>query len=247
MKRLKKNVQTFNRDIEENKGYKYSDNKLFSSIVSNKRINRAIADNMSGAYKSMLDIGCGDGTFSDDLRKTFPAIKMSATDPASNAVALGEKKYEHIKFFVSNILDEKTFNKQAGQYDVALLRGVLHHLNDPTLAIKNALKLADNLIIVEPNGNNPILKYIERTSQYHIEHQEQSFSLGRLKRFCAKATADIKTVEFINYVPFFFPELPSKIIYFFQPFLERIPSLRYFFSGQIIITCVRKKTTGNGK
>ena len=115
---------------------------------------------------------------------------MHATDPASKAVVLAKKKYPYIGFFVPNILDEKTYRKQAGNYYTAILRGVLHHLNIPELARKNALKLADNFIIVEPNANNPILKYIEKTSKYHIERQEQSFSLPVLKVFCLSAGTD---------------------------------------------------------
>lgn len=124
---------------------------------------------------------------------------------------------------------------------------LFHHLNIPELTIKNALKLADNFIIMEHNANNPILKYIEKTSKNYIINQQQFFSLFVLKGFCLSAGADIKKIQFINHVVFVFPELPSIIIYFFRLFFDLIQGLRYFFSRQIVITCSQKSTARNGR
>jgi hypothetical protein len=96
------------------------------------------------------------------------------------------------------------------------------------------------LLIIEPNGNNPILKLIEKMSPYHREHEERSFSSRTLARWCREAGCPATSISFIGFVPFFFPTLPAKIIHFFQPFLERVPLLCRFFGAQVVITAESK-------
>jgi SAM-dependent methyltransferase len=245
--KLKKNVKTFENDVKKNKGYEYNTNEAYSSFVANERLNKAIFKYLIPEYRTMVDIGCGDGAATDIIRKKCKNLKIVALDPAKEAIRLAQKKYPHIKFFASSILDEKSARSRAGKYDVALYRGVLHHVSDPVLAIKNGLKMSDNLIIIEPNGNNPILKQLERKSKYHIEHEEKSFSTEELKGFCVNAGGEILKKEYIGFIPFFFPEIPARIIHFFQPLLELIPFVIYFFTGQIVLICKKSKGTGAGK
>lgn len=242
MKHLKANVDIFNKDVKDNLGYRYTSNAPFSAFAANKRITRITIELIPPSSKSLIDIGCGDGTYADFIKKEMKSLSVEGTDPAREAIKIGQNKFPGIRFFVSNILDESSFQGKAGRYDVGVIRGVLHHLVDPAQAIRNSLKMADTLIIIEPNGNNPILKLIEKTSRYHIEHEEQSFSLRQLKAFCRNAGGKVAKVRFVGYVPFFFPEIPARIIYFFQPLLEHIPVFRRFFSAQIVILC--KKESG---
>jgi SAM-dependent methyltransferase len=242
MKRLKKNVQSFNRDVEANDGYFYTNNAPYSSVVANERLTEATISSIENGVLTLIDIGCGDGTYTNDIGTVLKKVKISATDPASKAVKLAAKKYKKVNFFVSNILDRKTFAKKTGHYDAGVIRGVLHHLNDPELAVRNSLALAKKLIIIEPNGNNPVLKFIEKNSKYHIEHEERSFTEKQLRDFCIKAGGKINSVSYVGFVPFFFPEIPARIIHFFQPLLEKIPVINYFLSAQIIILCERKNS-----
>ena len=128
------------------------------------------------------------------------------------------------------------------KYDIGLINGVLHHLDDQATAIKNSFYYSDTLLIIEPNGNNPILKYIEKHSRYHIEHGEKSFTMQELDSFVKQAGGEIVKKERVGFVPVFFPELPSRIIYFFQPLLEKIPLINLFFSAQIILVCKKGNT-----
>lgn len=241
MKKLKKNVEAFNRDVVRNEGYLYTSNAPFSSVVANRRLTDATVAMLGGNAGSVIDIGCGDGTYTNDLKQAVKKVRIAGTDPASKAVALASKKYRDIKFFVSNILDKKTFTGKTGKYDTAVLRGVLHHLNDQPLAIKNSLLLGGSLIIIEPNGNNPVLKLIEKYSKYHVEHEERSFSESQLRFFCVKAGAVVESLQYVGFVPFFCPEVLAKIIFFFQPLLEKIPVINTFLSAQIIIKCSGRK------
>jgi SAM-dependent methyltransferase len=231
---LKKNVDVFNQNVRANEGYKYTTNAPFSSIVANRRLTEETLAAIPVSSRSVLDIGCGDGSYTAEIKKARPELRIGGFDPASEAIRLAAAKYPDISFYFGNILNEKDLPPE--KYDIGILRGVLHHLTDPELAIKNSFLASDNLIIIEPNGNNPILKIIEKVSKYHIEHEERSFSVSRLSRFVRSAGGAVVKIKHVGFVPFFCPAPFAKIIYFFQPFLEKIPLLRHFFAAQIVLT-----------
>jgi SAM-dependent methyltransferase len=232
---LKKNVSVFDSDVRENSGYRYTTEASYSSIVANNRITEATLLHIEKDCTSILDVGCGDGTYSSQIQQAMPAIDVAGFDPAAEAVEVARNRNPHMQFLVGDILRPQTFPER--KFDVVILRGVLHHLADPAAAIGNCRKLSDNLLIIEPNGNNPILKVIEKTSRYHREHEEQSFSSRKLRRWCEESGYRLASMEFIGFVPFFFPTLPARLIYFLQPFLEHVPLLCRFFGAQIVIRC----------
>ena len=239
MKKLKKNVAVFDSDVLSNRGYKYTTNTSYSAKVANKRLTDITIKILCQLkQKSLIDVGCGDGIYTNEIKKKFPRLKISAYDPAAKAIALAKKLYPKINFFVGNVLDKKLSQKE--HYDTAVIRGVLHHLDQPKLAIKNTANMAKNIIIIDPNGNNPLLKLIEKRSKYHIEHEEKSYSIREFKNFCKKANCHLEKVYYVGFVPFFFPTLPSKIIYFFQPIMEKIPILNHYFAAQIVMVVSSK-------
>lgn len=205
-----------------------------------KRISDEIFKLIKPHYKSLVDIGCCDGMYTNNIKENFPHLDVHGFDPADSAIQIASKKYPTVKFETINLLDDQ-LPVPAKKYDVAVIRGVLHHLSDQQKAITNAFRFADNLIIMEPNGNNPLLKVIEKTSKYHIEHEEQSFYEWNLKRWIRNAGGQIDSWNYVGYVPFFFPTGPAKVIYFFQPFMEKIPVVKHVFSAQFIISCSQKK------
>lgn len=234
MKKLKKNVAVFDKDILANSGYRYTTNTRYSAIVANKRLTDITLSILSGLkQKCLVDVGCGDGIYTNEIKNQFPKLKISAYDPAAKAINLAKKLYPKINFFVENVLNKEL--SQKNKYDTAIIRGVLHHLDQPELAIKNTAKIANKIIIIEPNGNNPILKIIEKRSRYHIEHEEKSYSVKEFRIFCKKANCRIEKICYVGFVPFFFPTLPSKIIHFFQPLLEKIPILNHYLAAQIVL------------
>ncbi|WP_266366496.1 class I SAM-dependent methyltransferase [Tellurirhabdus rosea] len=237
---LKKNVGEFNRNATENGGFLYTTNAQFSSFVANKRISEEIFKFIQSDYRSLVDIGCGDGVYTDEIKRNFPHLEVHGFDAADQAVKTAGRRFPNVLFTTCSILDE-SLAAPLRKYDVAVIRGVLHHLSDQQKAIRNAFKLADNLIIMEPNGNNPILKVIEKTSKYHIEHEEQSFFEWQLKSWIRKAGGIVNRWSYVGYVPFFFPTAPARLIYSLQPFLEKVPVLKHVFSGQFIISCSLKK------
>lgn len=237
---LKKNVKVFNQNVQENGGFLYTTNSEFSSYVANKRISEEIFKFIKPEYKTLIDIGCGDGVYTNEIKQNFPHLEVRGFDPASKAISNASKTFPDVIFEAVNLLDDN-LEVPAQKYDLGVIRGVLHHLSNQQKAIENAFKLTDNLIIMEPNGNNPILKYIEKTSKYHIEHEEQSFFEWNLKRWIHNAGGQVTAWSYVGYVPFFFPTGPAKLIYSMQPFLEKVPILKHIFSAQFIIACSKNK------
>ncbi len=237
---LKQNVEVFNQNVQENGGFLYTTNSEFSSYVANKRISEEIFKFIKPEYKTLIDIGCGDGVYTNEIKQNFPHLEVRGFDPAAKAIANAAKIFPDVIFEAVNLLDEK-LEVPVKKYDVGVIRGVLHHLSDQQKAIENAFKLTDNLIIMEPNGNNPILKFIEKTSKYHIEHEEQSFFEWNLKKWIRNVGGRVTEWSYVGYVPFFFPTGPAKVIYGMQPLLEKVPILKHIFSAQFIIACSKNK------
>ncbi len=226
-------VFPFDEDVKVNQGYRYTTNAPLSSQLSNSRISQEIISNIPGKAKTLLDIGCGDGVYTQEIKDNFPSMKVSGFDPAPSAIAYAKEKYKHIKFYIDDIERIKFFPKK--KYDVAVVRGVLHHLSHPKIAINAIPKFADYVIVVEPNGRNPIVKFIEKVSPYHRLHEEKSYPPDMIKKWFKQSHMELISEAYIGYVPFFFPQTLSKILYFLQPYLEKSIVFSKFFSGQVVM------------
>ncbi len=235
----KRNVSEFNADVKENLGYRYTTNARYSSIVANRRMTEATVAAIPADARSIIDIGCGDGTYAHDLKIRFPNVAFTGFDPAVEAIGIAKRKFPEVEYVMGDLLNPETFPKR--KFDVAIMRGVIHHLPDAEAGITNAIRLSDRVILIEPNGNNPILKWLERNSHYHLEHEEQSYSSRQLLEWCERTGYVVTKIDFIGFVPFFFPTIPAIIIHFFQPWLEKISPLKKYFGAQIVIVFEKVK------
>lgn len=239
MNNIKKNVSIFNADVHAHAGYRYTTDGPYSAVVANERITRETLRHLDGSVRTIVDVGCGDGTYTHHIQRAKPDLELYGFDPAEAAIEAGRKRFPGIRFEVINVLSPETFPER--RFDMAIIRGVLHHLCDPAAAVRNLGKLSDRILIIEPNGNNPILKIIEKMSKYHIDHEEQSFSSRLLRRWCTQAGFRVLRQNFIGFVPFFFPSLPAKMIHFCQPVLERVPLMGRFGGAQIVLLCQKSE------
>ena len=234
----KANVSRFNADVKENDGYKYTTNASYSSYVANLRQTDATVAAIPSGAKTVIDIGCGDGTYTHELSVRLPGLDFTGFDPAAEAIGMARRKFKGVEYLVGDLLDVATFPDR--KFDLAVVRGVIHHLPNAALGIANAGKLGNRVLLIEPNGNNPILKWLEKNSRYHIEHEEQSYTEVQLGDWCRQAGYTVKRVDFIGFVPFFFPTFPAQVIHFFQPMLELIPPLKKWFGAQIVMVYERE-------
>ena len=94
--------------------------------------------------------------------------------------------------------------------------------------------MANEIIVVEPNGYNPILKIIEMVSPYHRKHEEKSYSPRKLDRWFENHGGRIEWSGYIGLVPVFCPDLLARSCKALEPFVERTPVLNRFCCAQYL-------------
>lgn len=230
---LEKNIGTFRSDVIENGGYQYSKTEKLSSKLSSTRTSKVIHQVLGPIKgKRIVDIGCGDGIFTQELLALNPGF-VTGIDPNDAAIAVAKKNMADIKNVEFHVMDVYQI-PPIKKYDIAIIRGVLHHLYEVEKAIQIICNIADEIVVAEPNGYNPVLKIMEKVSPYHIQHEEKSYAPRKLDKWFKNNGGIITESLYVGFVPLFCPNFLAKILNFFEPFFEKTPLLRTFSCGQYI-------------
>ncbi|MDQ6911163.1 MAG: class I SAM-dependent methyltransferase [Actinomycetota bacterium] len=237
------NVDPFVQDALHNKGYLYSTNAQLSSRLANRRITDVTLDIADLRRKRVLDIGCGDGMFTQELVELGESVTVHGVDPAVAALAVARSKVHdpRLQFVVSSAYH---LPYPDDCFDAAHLRGVLHHMNDPIQALREALRVAGVVVVIEPNGYNPGLKVLERCSRYHVEHGEKSYAPWRLERWIGDLGARIERRTWAGLVPMFSPDWCAKAMKRLEPVVEQVPVLRAGVCAVFAFTAIRVRGRG---
>jgi 2-polyprenyl-3-methyl-5-hydroxy-6-metoxy-1,4-benzoquinol methylase len=238
---MTKNVfEPFDKDVIERGGYVYSTTNKLSAIYSAGKTSQIILKTSNLSGKTVLDVGCGDGTYTNHLWENAGAKSILGIDPAPNSIEVAKKKYaSHNKGLSFQNCYAKDILEQGWHFDVAICRGVLHHVGNPKDEIKCVLNLADVVYIIEPNGLNIILKILERLSKYHREHKEQSYTMATLKKWIKDSGGIVEKSFYHGLVPYFSPNIVVHIGKLLEPVIEPIPFINALVCGRMFIK-VRK-------
>jgi SAM-dependent methyltransferase len=215
-------AEIFNRDVETSGGYVYALDAKLSSRLATQRWLQLMLGLTDLKGRSVTDIGCGDGTFTVRYWDRGEPRMMSALDPAIKAVVAGTAKAKGrpIHFLVA---DGHHLPYPDNAFDVAILQGILHHDSSPEATIREAFRVAREILVLEPNGYSPILKVIERLSNYHREHEERSYTAARLRGWVEAAGGRVIKSRFGIAVPVFCPDWIARLLKFMEPAIERLP------------------------
>lgn len=229
-------ARIFDQDVGALGGYRYTSEDRLSTRLSNGRMSRGIAEAASYEGKAVLDVGCGDGTFTLELAE-LGAKRVLGVDPAERAVEVARERarecgYDQVSFAVG---DAYHLDRLEGAFDTVVLRGVLHHLPDPRRAVAAAVARAGEVVVLEPNGANPVLKIIEKLSPYHVRHEERSFLPSTLRKWLIAAGATVEHEQFINLVPIFCPAPLARLLKYCEPLAEAPSLLRSVACGQYVV------------
>jgi ubiquinone/menaquinone biosynthesis C-methylase UbiE len=222
MHKEKKAVESFNRDVVVNDGYLYSTQARLSSILANRRLTEAALGITDWHGKRVIDIGCGDGTYTVELFDAVQPIEIVGIDPAHEAISSAKRK-AGTRAIHFQALSAYTLPYVGDRFDIAQLRGVLHHVDRPYELLREAMRVARLVVVIEPNGYNPILKLIERFSQYHVEHQERSYSPALLNQWVSWSGGVVRSRVYAGLVPMFCPDMIARMLKHIEFAFERIP------------------------
>lgn len=78
-------------------------------------------------FKSLLDVGCGDGKFLYEMRKKFPAVSLAGNDYSERAIAFAKAfNFDNEMYFSTQSADK--VGEEKGPFDVVTSIEVLEHI-----------------------------------------------------------------------------------------------------------------------
>lgn len=99
-------------------------------------------------FKSVLDVGCGEGSLLQSLGLTGKDLEIHGEDISEKAIKLAKSKIENGTFKVMDV-SKKSLDKK---FDLVICSEVLEHIEDDVSAIKNLHKMSEYIIITVPIG-----------------------------------------------------------------------------------------------
>lgn len=237
-----KNVQAFNDDVKNNGQYLYTNFQRYSAYIATKRQSDELIKLLKksiGKDASILDVGCGDGIFTLELLKEVKPKKIIGFDKARVAIDSATKKInikdkKKITFRYCDIYDAHKYFKK-NSFSIIVVRGVLHHVDNPVRAVASLSSISKKIIVLEPNGFNPILKLIEKISPYHRGHDEKSYWPLTLNKWFKDNGYRVKEQQYFSIIPYFCPESIVRLLEHIEPFVERLPFIKMFYCGTNLI------------
>jgi len=218
-------VSVFDHDALRHGGYLYTTNAPLSSQLANKRLSDIALTLVDFQAKRILDLGCGDGTYTKELFDRGKPSSILGIDPAKKTIHIAREKYndgQRISFAIGSA-DQLPYATDS--FDLVHIRGVLHHMSNPIATLKDALRVAHTVLIIEPNAYNPGIKLLELFSPYHIAHKEKFYAPATLRHWVQLVGGKLTADCYAGFVPFFCPDWFAKLSKSLEPTIERLPLL----------------------
>ena len=238
MRRTGSRVDIFDQDALSHGGYVYTSGGRLSSRLATTRSTDVILELGRFAGRSVLDMGCGDGFYTIQYWDAGRPRLLVGVDAARNAVRVANdsKGTRPIRFAVGDI---HRLPYADDSFDVALLQSILHHDDDPEDIIREAFRIAPEILLHEPNGYNAGLKLIEKVSRYHREHGEQSYSPRRLRGWIRKHGGRVCRQKFAGFVPMFCPDPMARAMKAVEPAVEAIGLVSSMLCAVYVVVAAR--------
>lgn len=140
---------------------------------------RAISEYLQMTSGEVLDVGCGDGLFTNELAVTRPAMRLTGIDVSPQGISDAERMKRHlgldnVTFMAADVSAVDTFPDR--RFDLVMVLDVLEHLRDPAALIQTVARLlkADGTLLVSvPTPNYP--KWFGRQFHEAVGHLRDGF------------------------------------------------------------------------
>jgi len=122
------------------------------------------------SLKTAIDVGCGLGYFSRLLQSR--GLEVTAVDGRSQNVEEARRRSNGVRFEQRNAEDAELLN--LGKFDLGFCFGLLYHLENPLLTIRNLKALTGKILLVESvifPGDEPIMALIDEEA-----HEDQGLN-----------------------------------------------------------------------
>lgn len=231
----------FKADLADNEGYLYTTNAPLSSQLANRRCTDAVLTMADFGGRNVIDIGCGDGTYTVELLALAQPARVHGVDVVEQAVltARGKQADSRMTFAVASASDLPYADDT---FDIAVVRGVLHHMPTAQGALREALRVAPMIVVLEPNGYNPGLKLFERFHPYHIAHGEKSYAPRTLDRWIEEMGGTVQRRSWAGLVPMFCPDRAARALKWIEPAFEQVPLVRAVGCAVYVFAATRAPT-----
>jgi len=139
-------------------------------------------------FANIFEAGCGNGYVTEFLRANYPHASITAIDIEDEKVEVAKARVKDVIFSVGNIYD---IPHPEGTYDLVVSTEVLEHLDKPSEALRELVRISSKYILVSvPNeplwcmANVIRFKYLKGEGRIgntpgHINH----WSKNAFKRF----------------------------------------------------------------
>jgi len=244
-------VEAFDRDAAQNDGYVYTTGQRLSSQLATRNMSDLVLSCYAFEGKRVADVGCGDGFMTARYWEEGHPAWMVGADPAPEAIKVAKRRYPGPGSYPGSyprsypgldfvVAEGRRLPWADDSFDVALLHAMLHHDPSPRDTIREGFRVAREVVILEPNGNNLGLKFIEKASRYHREHQERSYSTRKLLRWVSECGGTVVRERIEGLVPMFCPDWIAHGTKAVERLVERSATLSYL--GCAVVCIVARRT-----
>lgn len=137
----------------------------------------------AGQCDTLLDVGSGRGVFLFPLLREFPRLEVTSVDILPHRVELLDSirrgGVENLHPVMADICDNSLPDKS---FDVVTMLEVLEHIPDTETAVRNAVRLARNYIIVSvPSKPDDNPEHIHLFTNEDLKNHFQSAGCSKVK------------------------------------------------------------------
>jgi len=178
-------------EIESSDEYKNDDPYVvmdqLESDFQQRRL-KATIDLIPPKYKNenlkLLDIGCGEGHFTDVIKKEFSNFEVHGLDYSVSAIDFAHKTFKDINFITANAYHPPYQNEY---FDIVVCNNLWEHVPDPLKmlrAMKRVLKSNGLLIISTPSRyrfSNLIKVSVGQEIAFMSNYHVTEYTIGQVK------------------------------------------------------------------
>lgn len=99
-------------------------------------------------YRSVLDVGCGEGSFLKELKQLRPGLKAVGADLSVQAVKMAAQKNPEMEFKVFDLRNGPLNEK----YDLLIFSEVIEHVEDDAAALSVLARMTDGYLLLTTLG-----------------------------------------------------------------------------------------------